>query len=103
ICIRNFYGENSAESVDYGRIVNVKHFDRLTELIKQEAKHIVFGGNSDRDDLYISPTILDSVSWEGPAMKEEIFGPILPLLTYSNLGEAIHRISQMPKPLAAYL
>ncbi|MFC5602220.1 aldehyde dehydrogenase [Sporosarcina koreensis] len=102
-CIRDFYGEDSAKSVDYGRIVNVKHFVRLTEIINKEQRHIVFGGKMDRDDLYISPTILDGVSWTGPAMDDEIFGPVLPILTYNNLGEAIHRIRQMPKPLAAYL
>lgn len=102
-CIRDFYGDDSAKSIDYGRIVNVKHFDRLTELINKEKSHIVFGGKSDRDNLYISPTLLDGVSWNGPAMAEEIFGPILPLVTYQNLGEAIDRIRQMPKPLAAYL
>lgn len=101
-CIRDFYGEDNADSVDYGRIVNAKHFDRLAEIINKEKSHIVFGGNTDREDLYISPTILDSVSWDGPAMEEEIFGPVLPLLTYQNLGEAIQRIRQMPKPLAAY-
>ncbi|WP_252503780.1 aldehyde dehydrogenase [Sporosarcina sp. Marseille-Q4943] len=101
-CIRGFYGEDSAESEDYGRIVNEKHFDRLTEMINKEKSHIIFGGKSDRDDLYISPTLLDGVSWDGPAMREEIFGPILPILTYQNLGEVIHRIRQMPKPLAAY-
>ncbi|WP_432359738.1 aldehyde dehydrogenase [Sporosarcina sp. UB5] len=102
-CIRDFYGDDSAKSVDYGRIINVKHFDRLTELINKEKSHIVFGGRSDRDNLYISPTLLDGVSWDGPAMAEEIFGPVLPMLTYRNLGEAIDRIRQMPKPLAAYL
>ncbi|MGN7388177.1 aldehyde dehydrogenase [Sporosarcina sp. SAFN-015] len=102
-CIHNFYGKNSAKSVDYGRIVNMKHFDRLAKMIDKEKKHIVFGGKSDRDDLYISPTILHGVSWDGPAMEEEIFGPVLPILKYQNLGDAIQRIRQMPKPLAAYL
>lgn len=102
-CIHDFYGEDIAKSVDYGRIVNEKHFDRLTELVEKEERHIAFGGESDRGDLFISPTILDGVSWDGPAMETEIFGPVLPLLTYNNLGEAIHRVRQMPKPLAAYL
>ncbi|MCG7342680.1 aldehyde dehydrogenase [Sporosarcina sp. ACRSL] len=102
-CIRAFYGEDSSKSVDYGRIVNGKHFDRLTEIIEKEKGHIVFGGISDRDDLYISPTLLDGVSWDGPAMEGELFGPILPILTYENLGEAIHRIRELPKPLAAYM
>lgn len=102
-CIHDFYGEDGAESPDYGRIVNAKHFDRLAEMINQEKSHIVLGGKLDRDDLYVSPTLLDGVSWDGTAMEDEIFGPVLPILSYQNLGEAIHRIRQLPKPLAAYL
>ncbi|MCM3742648.1 aldehyde dehydrogenase [Sporosarcina luteola] len=102
-CIHDFYGEDSAKSPDYGRIVNEKHFDRLAELIDKERSHIVLGGKADRHDLYVSPTLLDGVSWNGPAMEDEIFGPVLPILPYQNLGEAIRRIRQLPKPLAAYL
>lgn len=101
--IHAFYGKDFAESIDYGRIVNVKHFDRLVEIIEREKSNIVFGGKSDRDNLYISPTLLDGVSWNGPAMAEEIFGPVLPIMEYQNLGEIVHQIRQMPKPLAAYL
>lgn len=102
-CIRDFYGEEVYASVDYGRIVNLKHFARLSELIRKEKGSIVFGGEMDRDDLYISPTILDNVTWSSPSMEDEIFGPILPILTYQNLGEVIHRIQKLPKPLSAYL
>ncbi|MDW0115921.1 aldehyde dehydrogenase [Sporosarcina thermotolerans] len=102
-CIRDFYGEEVSASVDYGRIVNSKHFDRLSELIQKEKKNIVFGGKMDRDDLFISPTILDNVTWSNPSMEDEIFGPILPILTYQNLGGVIHRIQKLPKPLSAYL
>ncbi|WP_414714853.1 aldehyde dehydrogenase, partial [Sporosarcina koreensis] len=102
-CIQDFYGEDSMDSPDYGRIVNGKHFDRLIEVLNKEKGNIVFGGKSNRDDLYISPTLLDGVLWDSPAMEDEIFGPILPMLSYQNYGEVIHRIRQMPKPLAAYL
>ncbi|WP_410055837.1 aldehyde dehydrogenase [Saccharococcus sp. Marseille-Q5394] len=102
-CIHDFYGEDSVESPDYGRIVNAKHFDRLAEIINKEKSHVVYGGIMDRDNLYMSPTLLDGVSWDGPAMVDEIFGPVLPILSYGNLGEAIQRIRQLPKPLAAYL
>jgi aldehyde dehydrogenase (NAD+) len=102
-CIIDFYGKDSSESLDYGRIVNVKHFDRITDLIEKEKNHVVFGGISERDELYISPTILDNITWNSPSMEEEIFGPVLPILTYRNLGEAIDHIRQKPKPLAAYL
>lgn len=101
--ILDFYGEDSAKSEDYGRIVNEKHFDRLNKMLKEEKNQIIFGGKTDRNDLYISPTLLDNVSWNSPSMEDEIFGPILPVITYQNLGDAIHRIRQLPKPLAAYL
>lgn len=101
--IQDFYGEDSSKSPDYGRIVNEKHFDRLAQLLVKENRHIVLGGQMDRDDLFISPTILDGISWNSASMQEELFGPILPIVTYRNLGESIHRIRQMPKPLAAYM
>lgn len=101
--ILEFYGEDSSKSEDYGRIVNRKQFDRLNKMLKEEKNQIIFGGKTDQNDLYISPTILDDISWNSPSMEEEIFGPILPIITYQNLGEAIHRIRHLPKPLAAYL
>ncbi len=101
--ITRFYGKDAANSEDYGRIVNGQHFDRLVEILKKERDQVVFGGNVDRADLYIEPTLLDNVSWEGAAMEDEIFGPILPILTYGNLGQAIHRIRRLPKSLAAYM
>lgn len=101
--IQSFYGKDASVSADYGRIVNERQFDRLMKIIEQEREHLFFGGNSNRDNLYIEPTLLGNVSWNGPAMQEEIFGPILPILLYDNLADAIHHIRQFPKPLAAYL
>lgn len=86
---------------DYPCIVNEKHFDRLLGLIRDEK--IVYGGNSDRDRRFIEPTILRDVSLEAPVMQEEIFGPILPLIPYSDLETVIREIQSRPKPLALYL
>jgi len=101
--IERFYGEFSAQSPDYGRIINERQFDRLTGLINQERGHIIYGGNDNRSNLFIEPTLLDGITWDSPSMEDEIFGPVLPILTYDNLGEAIHRIRKLPKPLAAYM
>jgi aldehyde dehydrogenase (NAD+) len=95
-----FYGENPATSPDYGRIINPRHFSRLASFL-DNGKPIV-GGQADADTRYIAPTILDEVSWEAPIMQEEIFGPILPVLEYGELEEAIASINARPKPLALY-
>lgn len=101
--VHRFYGERVEENRDYGRIINKKHFERLVQLLEKEKHQICFGGSFDRESLFIEPTFLKDVNWESPSMENEIFGPILPVLTFSNLGEAIHRIRQNPKPLAAYM
>ena len=101
--IKEFYGNDIAKSPDYGRLIHDKHFDRLAKMLNMEKNHVYFGGEVNREDLYMSPTLLDGVSWNSPSMEEEIFGPILPVIGYQNLGEAIHQIRKLPKPLAAYL
>ncbi|MFR9145829.1 MAG: aldehyde dehydrogenase [Mediterraneibacter sp.] len=94
------YGEEPLHNPDYGKIINKKHFDRILGLI--EEKKIVHGGNSDRDTLRIEPTVLDNVTFADPVMQEEIFGPLMPVLVFDNLDEAITRINAMPHPLALY-
>ena len=94
------YGEEPLHNPDYGKIINKKHFDRILGLI--EEKKIVHGGNSDRDTLRIGPTVLDNVTFADPVMQEEIFGPLMPVLVFDNLDEAITRINAMPHPLALY-
>ncbi|HCU9009508.1 TPA: aldehyde dehydrogenase, partial [Staphylococcus aureus] len=101
--LREFYGQNIQQSPDYGRIVNLKHYHRLTSLLNSEQMNIVFGGHSDEDERYIEPTLLDHVTSDSAIMQEEIFGPILPILTYQSLDEAIAFIHQRPKPLSLYL
>lgn len=101
--LREFYGQNIQQSPDYGRIINLKHYHRLTSLLNSAQMNIVFGGHSDEDERYIEPTLLDHVTNDSAIMQEEIFGPILPILTYQSLDEAIAFIHQRPKPLSLYL
>lgn len=68
-----------------------------------EPSKVVVGGDGDREDLYLEPTIMDRVNWEDPVMQEEIFGPILPVLEYRDLDAALRKIGERPKPLALYL
>lgn len=101
--ITAFYGENPQQSDDYGRIVHVRHFDKLNTILEAEAERITFGGTADREDLYIAPTIVEGAGWDSKVMEDEIFGPILPIMAYNDLANAIHAIRRLPKPLAAYL
>ncbi|MFF2092818.1 aldehyde dehydrogenase [Paenibacillus sp. NPDC058174] len=101
--ISGFYGTDAAASRDYGRIVNTRRFDQLAAILEQDRAGIRYGGTVDRDDLYIEPTLLDSACWKDAAMAEEIFGPILPIMEYQDLEEAINGINARPKPLALYV
>ena len=101
--IQDFYGKDAQKSNDYGRIINVHHFDRLQSILDREKACITFGGQTDRDNLFIAPTIMEQVTWQSPSMEDELFGPILPVMTYDDLRVAIYQIRQLPKPLAAYL
>ena len=89
------------DSQEYTRIINDRNFDRLVQFIDREK--VFFGGNFDREKRYIEPTIMHNVTWNDAVMQEEIFGPILPVLTYKNFNEALQTVSEHEKPLAAYL
>lgn len=99
--IHNFYGDDPQKSPSYGRIINKKHFERLIHLMHQG--NIVIGGQTHADSLYISPTLIDGITWQDSIMQEEIFGPLLPILTYEKLEEVVDTLKQHPKPLALYL
>lgn len=99
--IRLFYGDNPAESPDYCRIVNDRQFQRLESLL-DEGK-VQFGGQTNAEEKYIAPTLMVDVPLDSELMQEEIFGPILPIVEYQTLDEAIAFINQRPKPLALYL
>src|SRR5262245_24213669 len=97
----DFYGEDPQKSPDYGRIVNTHHFDRLTALLA--SGKIFHGGQHDREDRFIAPTVLVDVSPDSPVMQEEIFGPILPVLEVENVREVIDFINARPSPLGLYV
>lgn len=99
--IKTFFGDNPQQSADLGRIVNERQFDRLVGLL-DEGK-ILIGGHHDRGDRYIAPTLIDQVSPDAKVMADEIFGPILPILEYDQIEEAIALVNAQPKPLALYL
>lgn len=101
--IKEFYSNDPQQSPDYGRIINERQFDRLQTILDKERDTVTFGGRTDREDLYMEPTVLENITWDRPSMEDELFGPILPVMTYENLPIAIHEIRQLPKPLSAYL
>jgi len=96
-----FYGDDPQKSEDYGRIINDRHFARVSGLI--DADKVAFGGTTDAADRYIAPTILTNVTLDDKVMGEEIFGPILPVLDYDALDDVLATVSQRPNPLALYL
>ncbi len=98
--IQEFYGTTPETSPDYARIINQHHFTRLAELLK--TGKIIIGGETNSTQLYIAPTVIDAITPEDLVMQEEIFGPILPVLEYNNLEEAIAFVNAKPKPLALY-
>ena len=107
--IREHYGENIKENPDYGRIINEKQTERLAKILESDEDLVVFGGDFDIEQSYIAPALLDlgklgdaSVS-ESAAMADEIFGPILPIVSYESLDEAVDKVRDGEKPLAMYI
>ncbi len=96
----DMHGEDLKKSPHYGRIVHEKAFKRIIDLIEPE--NLYSGGKSSKEDLFIEPTILDEVSKDSPVMQQEIFGPVLPILSFSELKEATNHINSGEKPLALY-
>lgn len=101
--LRAFYGEDPRTSADYGRIVNQRHFDRLSELLDATGGTPAVGGQTDATDRYIAPTILTGVEPGDAVMEEEIFGPILPVLPVDDVDAAVRFVQGRPKPLALYV
>ncbi len=99
--IKKQYKERPLADGDYGKIINRKHFDRIVGLMEKEK--IVCGGEYHAETLQISPTVMDHVSFDDAVMQEEIFGPLLPVLTFSSMEEAIAKIQSLPHPLALYI
>ncbi|WP_062805680.1 aldehyde dehydrogenase family protein [Enterococcus pernyi] len=103
IAMKEFYGSDVRKNTDYGRIINDRHFMRLHNLLKADQSFIAAGGETNRADLFIEPTLLDLPSHEAASMQEEIFGPILPILTFHTLDDAIYQIKRYEKPLTLYV
>lgn len=99
--IRAMYGENALQNPNYGKIINQKHFDRLCSLI--DPAKVILGGKTEPEALRIAPTVMDGVTEDDAVMQEEIFGPIMPILTVDSMDQAYQFVSDRPHPLALYL
>ena len=99
--IRKQFGKDPLHNKNYGKIINEKHFQRICGLI--DPAKIVVGGENSPERLQIAPTVMDQVTFQDAIMGQEIFGPVLPVLTYRTLDEAVRQIQSMPHPLALYL
>lgn len=99
--VEHFYGTDPQQSSEFPRIISDANVERLVALL--EGAQIAYGGRVDRKERYISPTILNNVQFDLPVMQQEIFGPILPIITYSDLDQAILQVNKLPHPLALYV
>ena len=99
--IRKQFGKDPLHNKNYGKIINEKHFQRICSLI--DPAKVVVGGENSPERLQIAPTVMDQVTFQDAIMGQEIFGPVLPVLTYQTLDEAVSQIQSMPHPLALYL
>ncbi len=97
----SLYGDNPSESEDYPRIINDDHFNRLVSLL--DKGEVQVGGDSDPKSKYLAPTIISDITWSDPIMEDEIFGPILPVLTFKNIDDAVEQALKTPRPLALYI
>ncbi|WP_096270529.1 aldehyde dehydrogenase [Paucisalibacillus globulus] len=98
--IKKMYSKNALQYEKYVRIINQNHFNRLSAYLSNGT--IVYGGDVDQEQLKIEPTILDSITWDDPVMQDEIFGPILPVLTFKKIDDVISELKHLEKPLALY-
>lgn len=100
--LKDFYGDNPQKSPDFGRIINGKHFERVKALI--DPAKVLAGGQTDAADRYIAPTLLKDVTLDDAVMQEEIFGPLLPIISYNSLSEVYKHVKRLPShPLALYV
>ncbi len=99
--IKKFFGNSPCRNTEYGKIINQKHYDRLLSLMTEGT--IITGGDANVKTRQIAPTVIDNITWDSPIMQEEIFGPLLPVLTFDDIGEVAPLVNARPKPLALYL
>lgn len=101
--IQEFYGAQIEQSEDFGRIVNDNHFNRLVNIIEDSRQQVIYGGESNADELFVAPTIIPDPELSDSVMQQEIFGPILPIIGYDTFNEVYDIVEQYEKPLALYL
>lgn len=101
--VRRFFGDEPARSEAFGRIVNQAHMDRLLDMLARTKGEVTIGGQADQAARYLAPTIVRDVGWDDALMEDEVFGPVLPVLTYSSLSSAIGQLNDRDKPLALYV
>ncbi|UTH02044.1 aldehyde dehydrogenase [Macrococcoides canis] len=101
--IQEFYGTQTEQSEDFGRIVNDNHFNCLVNIIEDSRQQVIYGGESNADELFVAPTIILDPELSDSVMQQEIFGPILPIIGYETLNEVYDIVEQYEKPLALYL
>lgn len=99
--IEKFYSSDTANNKEYGKIINEKRFDKLVSYLRNGT--IIYGGKHDRDKLWIEPTLMENVPLDSLLMTEEVFGPLLPILSFDSTSEALTIVNQNPNPLAFYL
>lgn len=99
--LHQFFGEAAEENYSYGKIINEKQYDRLTNYLQEG--NILYGGRTDKDKLFIEPTVIDNVDMKASVMQDEIFGPVLPIIPFSTKDEALRIIEQHKNPLAFYI
>lgn len=100
VCVQEFFGDDPQTSPDYGRIVSDRHFDRLAGFVLGD---VAIGGQTDRATRYVAPTVIDNVRMTDKVMEDEIFGPVLPVIGYDSLDDAIRLSKERPNPLACYV
>jgi aldehyde dehydrogenase (NAD+) len=101
LCLEKFLGNDPSKSVDYCKIINISNLERLKNYLSDGK--IIYGGKTIPENMYFSPTLIEGVSMDHPVMKEEIFGPVLPIIEYNDINEAIDFITSRPDPLAVYI
>lgn len=101
--LRSFYGEKPEQSADYARIVNDRHFERLAGMLTSTSAKVAIGGETNATTRYIAPTVLHGVGADDPVMEDEIFGPILPIISVGGHEQAVSFVNERPKPLALYV
>ncbi|MBZ2174040.1 aldehyde dehydrogenase [Schnuerera sp. xch1] len=97
-----FYGTDIEKNKDFGRIVNIKQFNHLKNILEKDKNQIIYGGKTNADTLFVEPTLIEA-NWDSASMRDELFGPLLPILTYGNLDQVIKSIKKLPMPLALYI